>query len=365
MKPDTLIAGRFELIPSERWQPSFGLDRETGGRVRVVSIPSHCFLDQAAIEEQASMVAALGDPNLVPPLHTDPLVFSAPSQEPELDAGAWVDAAIELVETVGRAWRAGLCVNPEAAWIDTDGVLRLPAPSALPGLHFELYGREREWLLMAIGDWLEQRVEGARAWSGDTGEPRSFARMLAERASDPQAARDKVDAFEPWPSRLNVALDFDRGIALGEAALRDGLPRFEAQYANMPLAAAYHHRACVRWREGNRCAAQKDVARACELDPHVRYLTTAALVTEGDPGPLHDEAVAALEAEPDIYAIEPEELRTDDQQVAARDAARTFHARAAHRSKTGDPAGAIADLERSLAHHPTPGARALLDRLEC
>ena len=362
MKPDALVAGRFELIPSRKWQPTFGIERETGRRVRVVSIPSHYFLDRAAIEHQATLVTALGDPTLVAPLHTDPLVFPAPSDEPELDPAAWVDAAIELVDTVGRAWRAGLCVNPKAAWIDADGVLRQPAPSALPGLHVELTGRKREWLLMAIARWLEQRVEGAREWAQETGEPLSFARMLAERASDPQAAREKVEAFEPWPRRLDVALDFDRGIALGEAALRNGLPRFEAQYANMPLAAAYHHRACVRWREGNLHAARKDVARACELDPHVRYLTTAALLTDGGPGPLHNKAVAALQAEPDIYNVEPE-LRSDDNRVADQDAARTLHARAVHRSKTGDPAGAIADLELSLAHHPTPGARALLDRL--
>jgi tetratricopeptide (TPR) repeat protein len=98
-------------------------------------------------------------------------------------------------------------------------------------------------------------------------------------------------------------MDFDLAIRLGEAELDEQLgssPGREDRlpFVMVPLAAAYHHRACVAWSRGDRDQAARDLARAIELDAHARYLTTAALWSEAG-GDLdaaaehHDRAVAA------------------------------------------------------------------------
>lgn len=375
----TVFADRFEVVSSGKWEPTLALDRETGRRVRIVAhwpfLP-YLFLDRASVEEQHRRVAELDDPVLVPAIHADPIVVPHEVEEPRVSDEALVDAMLTLLAATRRARLAGFTVDVGAAWLEADGP-RLPVPSAPPELHVLAFDRESHVVHAARG-WLRPRIQRTRgrlanllgrptAWLEDGPGPHEvvpFARRLATRASDPAKARTLVVSLEPWPAHVNAALDFDRGIELGEAALAGAPDRWPRNYLPAPLAAALHHRACVRWHDGDAEDARRDILRAIELDPHTRYLTTAALIGAGNAGELLDRAIDAiprpLDGEGQIFAMDGP---LDRGELRARDASRTFHARASHRAKNGDVAGAIEDLDRSLASHPTDAARALLERL--
>lgn len=372
MRPGTTIAGRFVVLSSGYREPTIAVIRPTMERVRVIELEPYYFLDIAAAEEQARVVEALDDPVLLAPLHASPLVIPCHGPTRSAERTRLVDATLELVAAVGRAMRAGISVDSTSAFFDQRGQLRLPAPSTASALHIDHHfdhepGFEQRWRVYRVHHWLEQRVEGElptpsehENWEEAFVDPRTYALALSEWASDPHTARERAEALEPWPEHIDYTIDFDRGIELGEAARLEDHDVFGGSYTDIPLAAAYHHRACVRWHEGLEEGARADAERACELDPHTSYLTTAALIGAGDPGERHDAAIAAIQTDDeDDYR----EIYDSDEQIA-RDAARAHHARAVYRLERGERDGAIEDLRAALQRGPHPAAQRLLEQLE-
>ena len=312
----TLIADRFEVLDPDG---PLGRDRVTGARVLLAeSWPGRWrgpvgALDVATLRAMAERVARMNHPRVAQVLSVDPVVIEAGPErdsQPALSHDEWLRIADELASTIEELFAHGVSVDPMLAWVERtpegQAHVRLPAP-----VHaWDVRARD---LLDSVARWVE-----ARAGSRKLG--RKVTYRLAPRLA---AAGDR---------RLTATMDFDLAIRLGEAELdkqlasppgrEDRLP-----FVRVPLAAAYHHRACVAWSRGDRDQAAGDLARAIELDAHARYLTTAALWAEsgGDldaAGEQHDRAVAASEAPVGWYG-------DDDGFGEERDAARTLTARAA------------------------------------
>lgn len=175
----------------------------------------------------------------------------------------------------------------------------------------------------AVHDWdlLIARGEAARVE-----EPLRQARWLADfRASDPKYA-----GYEP-------IVETDRHL-----------------YIDLPLAAAYHGRACASLARGERDVAARDLDRAVALDP-----TTAHLATRGHLRALggdlagaredHDRAVAAG---PPLREDSSNEYPSVDAAPACRSSlalamARALYGRARLRLDEADARGALDDLERA------------------
>lgn len=375
---------RFEVTERSRWDVTRGVDRQTGAPVIFPEPSAEYFLDMTAMRAQARVVRELDDPRVARVLSVDPVVLEGPPAEREaFEHRELVDAAIELVEVTSWLMHAGIAVAPSLAWIVRDERsapwIRVPAPSAALGLH-EFHGRE--WptggALGSIGYWLRRSVEDAAcfvrpvpralneillALPGD--DTVAFLSMLAPHASDPRRALERVRTIAPLPQRPRPLLDLERGIENGERDLRllHRLPERQRPFVVWPLAAAYHHRGCVAWEREDREAARRDVAHAIELDPHARYLTTAALFAERSgelelAAELHDRAASAIQPEivPGPHRIAVHSDVDDPPWIAARDAARTLHARGVFHAKNGRLAEALADLEASIARKPTDAA---------
>lgn len=362
----TVIADRFEVTDANRWR-TFGVDRLTGARVLVVETwpagwPVSTALDVAALRAMAERVLAMDHPRVARMLSVDPVVVEAGPEhdaQPALTEDEWIRIADELAETMEALFERGVVpVDPGHAWVERgqDGraEVRVPAPSGPPGLHYNEWRPQARYQLARIASWVESRADSAAL--GD-----AIVRRMERR---PSAADDRP---------LVPTLDFDLGIRLGEAELdkqlasppgrEDRLP-----FVRVPLAAAYHHRACVAWNGGDRELALRDVSRAIELEAHARYLTTAALWAEarGDLAAAaehHARAVSAIQPkqQPGRYdetAIIPIEF--DRSERADRDATRTLTARAAFLARAGRHEEALADLEASIARRPTVSALAWL-----
>ncbi len=173
--------------------------------------------------------------------------------------------------------------------------------------------------------------------------------------------RSLLGAGEPEPRPAPPpARDVDAEILAGEERLR------AAQFGQevlWPLAAAYHHRGCVRRARGDREAGRSDAARAAELDIFSHYLTTLALFLDEDGARVaarrtHDQAAAALRRE-ESARRGPLGTAFPSPRVD-RDAARTLHARGVHLLAAGELAPAIDDLTAATRLAPTPEVWAAL-----
>lgn len=391
--------GRFRVTWAEGRAVPRGVDDETGRPVIFPEPWPQYFLDVSAMRAQARAIREVGDPRFAEVLSVDPVVLEGPPEaRPKPTLGEVVDASIELVGAVSRAMHAGAAVAVHLAWIrkkTSDGArVCVPAPSQALGLHFAY--EHRPPMLADIADWVLREVQDAASFRQPisqslraairelpTDDAPAFVRALVPHASDPEHALHLAEAIPAFPDRFVRRLDIERGIELGEAQLERerarpapwsgrGRPtRSETAYTLFALAATYHHRGCVAWQQGDADAAERDVARAIELDPHARYLTSAALFAErrgrlDEALALHDRAVATIQPRrPDGYgedAILVFEDGYDPPERAARDAARTLHARGALLGKLGRTE-ARRDLQASLARHPTEGARRALSAL--
>ncbi|MFK7991933.1 MAG: hypothetical protein AB8I08_38305 [Sandaracinaceae bacterium] len=348
-----MIADRFEVTRSEKWSPPEGRDRETGRPVTFVPVAPYSVFDAVSLEVQARVVRELNDPRLVPPLHDAPLVLPG-APEKKIKKSTLLSQAMALLEVLAKARRMGLTVAADLAWVE-DGAIRLPAPSRPPGLHFASWHHRNDVLLWGVRTWLDRRLgRFSKGWLDelDTTAPRAFIRTLAERAKVPPPDFD-------WPAAgsVDALVDFDVAIERAEAVVSGATDERDPArfYGTLPLAAALHHRACQRWQAGDADGARQDAERAVELDPHARYLTSAALFADGDDraAALHDRAVAALAAPDHEDGIRLTDSGRDTPEREARDAARTRTARAVFRVHTGDKSGARTDLEAAMARHAT------------
>lgn len=376
---DALVAGRFELTHWEKFRAHRGVDRQTGATVLLPRAVLAGFLDLEAMRVMAEVARDLGDARVAAVLHVDPVVLEGPPGEfPKLRAASWVDAAIELADVVGALGRAGVLADCTDAWVvggDDELSVRLPAPTVAPGLHF----RPHDWPPMtSVAAWLRDRLG---RWSCVRGfvpralkeavrrlpshDPGAFVAALAEHATPRGVERART--LEPFAGPARPPIDFDRAIASGERELREvGADPHRRPYVALPLAAALHHRGCVAWARGDRDAAVADVDRALALDPHARYLTTRALFAEAlgdEPGAasFHDRAVAAIQSPEIVHGIALLEPGADPPPRAARDAARTLHARGVARARRGDLEAAERDLEAALTSRWSSAIAAALE----
>lgn len=347
-----LVAGRFEVA---RLAPGGAVDRQTNLPVRIVGA-SYDLFDTVAMSEMLRAASEVSDPRIIAALHADPLVIPAGEDEVVLNGTDLVDAAIDLIDAVGVATRAGVVVDPNSAWWSRYGLL-LPAPSTRL---VELRSRFRDRVtvsLAPIEDWLAAR--GAQTtWL--RGLPFHDApQLLHARASRASARGAELarETAEGWQDVAHVPTGFDRAIELAEQARAEqGGRRAPPLAAPRPLAAAYHHRACVRWADGKAEAARADVMRAIELHEHARYLTSAALMApRREAGSLHDRAVAAL--------FPKLRFPAGAEDTNMFDAERTWLARGVHRVRNGDRPGAIEDLERAAARGLCPDATGWLVKI--
>ncbi len=381
---------RFEITDTPKGAVPSGVDRETGARVLFPEPRwGDYFLDVTAMRAQARLVRELDDPRVARVLSVDPVVLeAAPAEHPLIAHREIIDAAIELVDVTSRLMHAGVGVSPSLAWIERDerGVARIRVPAPIGGfwLH-ELHPRRwhADGAVSGIGGWVRRMTKEAagRARSAPRGllacvralphdDTRALLAALAPYASDPDRALRRAADIVPLPARPRPLIDLEAGIEAGERAFAaiDQLPERLRRFVIWPLAAAHHHRGCLAWERGDRDAARREVARAIELDPYARYLTTAALFAErcGETAlaaELHDRAVSVIQPvpEPGPHGIV---VWTSDYEeppwYAAPHEARTLHARGVFHAKHGRLAEALADLEASVARHSTEAAECAL-----
>ncbi|MFO0548321.1 MAG: hypothetical protein U0271_08045 [Polyangiaceae bacterium] len=160
----------------------------------------------------------------------------------------------------------------------------------------------------------------------------------------------------PRVSVVEQRPDYDRIIELGEA---ERATRGADRYVSLPLAAAYHARGCASLSRAALDSAERDVARALELDPWARYLVTRGSLCEarGDlTGALrdYDSAVAAARPPPPT----PDEVERIHEGLLveweryggdALEGARALYARGVTRARRGDLVGARDDLREAKA----------------
>jgi tetratricopeptide (TPR) repeat protein len=365
-----LVGGRFEIAPPSKFEVRAGVDRETGAPVFVQSdfgspYTPPFFLDDVAISCMAETVRELEDPRVAEVLWLDPVVIAAPPGPQEtLTTAEWLEAAIEVIDVLVLLARRGVCAEPFRTWArrGSDRVeVKVLAPTPpqlqiLPWQELTLPAEIERWLRQVFSRHREDvRAEvgsALKALPTDDGE--AFLAGLAAHATPRGAARAREIAMPTRLPRVAGPLDFDRAVDAGEERLAQehGNRGSGGRYTAYGLAAAYHHRACVAWEGGHRERALADLDRAVAIDPHTRYLTTRGLYARafGDvegARDLFDRAVAAIPPHREPGERWRVDEQQDTQERAARDAARTLHARAALRATEGDAAGALADLEEA------------------
>lgn len=315
------------------------------------------FLDVAAIETMAEIAQSIDDPRVAEVVSTRPVAVAGPQQQPEGTVVEWVEATLQCIEVMLLLRNKGVFTMPGYGWAErVDGLLRpvIPAPTLAPGLHTGHFGLYGSWL-SGVAMWLRPRLPKPKLIDFRI---RRLRKALSPPDKDHEAVVETMfHAFRGYvrdDDRLNSLkqatlesrsmrtppVNFDRAIELGEETYADvdSQDYYDVVFT-WPLAAAYHHRGCVRWKDQHPGACT-DLDRAIEIDPCARHLTTRALVAEArgeDAGSLHDRAFAALTEgrnEPD----DPPDRRQ-------RDECRTALSRAAFRHRNGDTAGAIEDLQ--------------------
>jgi tetratricopeptide (TPR) repeat protein len=106
----------------------------------------------------------------------------------------------------------------------------------------------------------------------------TLARAFLALVPEEGALAARVEALPRVAVVPRVHPDWDAVIADGEDALAGPVDDWARAYFELPLAAAYHQRACRAWAAGDRAAALADAQRAATLDAvWLPYQTTRAL----------------------------------------------------------------------------------------
>jgi tetratricopeptide (TPR) repeat protein len=353
----------------ERWKLIEATDTTTGRPARLAHIRiterSH-FLDGFEVEAMLARVRAIGDPRLATVICDDPVAFDGPAhdQPPTGRPEDWRRLGLDLLEVMILLNGQGVRALPGWAWAERrDGRLALVVPAPVfVGLHTHnpssnWVAQSAQWVRSRLGKSAGRRVKAPDRLSHEQ-HLAAFCKELRVGA-DAEAQRRLEAAFEAGrslPELRPIDLDFDRAIEAGQEA-------YEAPYVDWALAAALHHRGCVRAKAGALTEGIADVDRALALDPHTRYFTTRALLTERassletpirqDAGSFHDQAIERHQTPVDAWTDDPAETK-------ARDAARAFYARGWYRRRQGDVAGALADLEAAAKRSTNPKLAAAL-----
>lgn len=336
-------------------------DRLEGGYVLIPRVREDAFLDRAARDAMVRAIEAMKDPRLGRLVCRDPLAIEAAPPSYRLDAtpSEFARAAIDLLDLGAELAGAGIATflfHAYAVRVDGQVQVRCPAPTAPADLHVRNIA-PGSWA-EEVAHWLRVRVPEKKRFFSRRKRPklghREVLRALEARirplAPDESARLDAVvERASAVPTRRSIALDFDAAIRLGEEVVAQVTEGFGNESTVWALAAAYHHRGCVRLRDGALDAAREDLDRAVALDPYPTYLTTRALLGEraGESveslRALHDQAVERARLRPPHEFEKPAKL--------ARVTARTLWARGAFRLQRG-LAGGREDLARALELTP-------------
>lgn len=374
------------------------------------------FVEREAIETAARVAMSIESPWLLPVVSASPVVYAGSIEGARPDAPLAVADAVEcllqLCDVLARAHAAGwvgLAVDSHDVRVFRDGngwrvSVVIPHPptrgryahadwmraspvrgdlcTAVLFLRDLVVGHVPEpfvmWgdgtgyaraVLPPLGDeGVRARLERLRDDGDETPsitDAASLAEAVLPLARDPEAWRAKIDAM---PRRAPTALrrDWDRLVALGEAELAE---RPRDAYVVLPLAAAWHQRACAAFARGDSAAALADLDRCLALDRWCRYLVTRGTVREagGDlRGALEDfsEAVDSVRLhgpwnhDDDLNLSSSHWLSEDGFSAgASEDGARALYARGVTRYRLGDVDGACDDLTdaASNAYDPSHG----------
>ncbi len=185
----------------------------------------------------------------------------------------------------------------------------------------------------------------------------SFAGLLVPLVDDPSPWAARVATLPRVRSLPHVRLDWDAVIAEGEGMLagpasatllwrgRD-LPR--DGWVELPLAAAYHQRACRSFARNDLAAALRDVDRAVAIDDFFSYRTTRAIILDG----LGRVAEARVALDRRSREPEPPRLIDWDQETMDREDARAHATRGVFALHDGAPDLAAAELRRACELQP-------------
>ena len=401
--------GGWQALPvaeDELWVRA--VDRTTGEAVRFVPRSGRIFWgDDLRREAAARAVMRLGLAAVVPVLHAGPGVVYGETPEagwPRLsltDAAACTISACEAAESLLAAGvDRELHVGPgllrvrgggEVAWV-VPRVNSLAAVEAhSPGFDYE--GREAHERMVA-------GVFGARAKRGD-GREDAVARVVWELAGmffvlageEALVADERMAALaqvylgkdselcvaelaallapltaapELWAERISkmphvrvaprLAMDWDRIVADGEALLagpaEDMFSARHPQYVTIPLAEAYHQRACVAFNCGEYDSALIEASAAVQRDPSIGHRTTRAVILDalGRLAEARVEIDAAFMSPPLVVA---EEDWRHHKPLAPAEEARLVAARGTIALREGALAQAEVDLRKAWELEPT------------
>jgi len=201
---------------------------------------------------------------------------------------------------------------------------------------------------------------------------RSMLHLGAGRYDEALADLDAVIEADPNYAEYR----FDRGNLLRRMNRpHEALAAYEEALAlSPPFPEAYYNRGDTRLELGDHDGALADFSYVLELDPGYldAYLNRAGLrLAAGDLDGAAEDVTAGLEispGEPHLLCVRGQlELSEGDAPAADRTLsaalaaapglAAAWAARATARYELGDPAGALSDLDRSLALHDDPGVR--------
>ncbi len=361
------------------------------------------FVEREAIESAARAAMSIESPWLLPVVSASPVVYAGSIEGARPDAplpvahavecllqlcdvlsrahaAGWVGLAVDLHDVrvfgEGDAWRVSVVIphlpargrfshrywthrSPvrndlcTAALLLRDLVVgHVPEPLSMWG-HGHAYLREE---IPSLGDD-RMRARLVELFDHENHAPSincaaSLAEAVLPLARDPAAWRARIVAM---PRRTPTAMrrNWDRLIELSEAELTE---RPGDGYVVLPLAAAWHQRACVAFARGDLTAALADLDRCLALDRWCRYLVTRGSIREagGDlRGALEDftEAVDSVRLhgpwnlDDDLNLPASHWLSADGFSAGAfEDGARALYARGVTRYRLGDLDGAHQDL---------------------
>lgn len=332
---------RFPGRPSEDqlWLPA--IERATGRAVRVAPRgPNYHWAGDQRDEQVARRVfAAPTIAGVVPLLHVGPgIVYAEPPRQvsrPRLGLADAAECALAACEVVARVHALGLggagCLyfGPHnlrvvedagrwrIAWLvpgqwGLDQLDQLDAPArsgqqaaALDPAGEDPVARDRREVVAFFVSLLADEVAPAElaavveagAAGGDVA---GLARLLLWFVADPGEWTPRVDALPVLPSLPRWSRDWDATIAEGEAILAVQ----HDDFVPLPLAAAYHQRACRRCALGKLTAALTDLERAVALDDHFVYRATQATLLDrlGRAGEAREVIAAAVAAAEELVA---------------------------------------------------------------
>lgn len=384
------------------------IDRVTGEAVRFVPRSDRMFWgDDLRREAAARVVMQLGLAAVVPVLHAGPGVVYAEAPEagwPRLsltDAAACTISACEAAEAllaagVDRELHVGpgllrVLGGGEVAWV-VPGVSSLAAVEAhSPG--FDYQGREAHERVVAgvFGarpknwDWREDAVarvvwELAGMFFMLAGEEAlvaeerlaalaqvylgkdaglcvaELAALLVPLTAAPELWAERVDKLPHVRVPPRLVMDWDLIVADGEALMAapagDTYSARHPQYVTIPLAEAYHQRACAAFNKdnGEYDAALIEATKAVEWDPTVSHRATRAVVLDALG------RLAEARAEIDAAFATPPMVESEDWYhgpLAPAEEARVVAIRGAIALREGALAQAEVDLRKAWELGPT------------